>query len=293
WGLKAELYAPDTSVADGIVVKALAFGGDHVHHFEWPGTRLHGDGPHRVRTTRDTVVRVVVHDASHTVPDTAWLRIAPRPGTSAGTVLRRDQATITTGGSGGSDRHYVGAFEVLLDDPRRLDEMDQLVYRRHLPPNMRSLSARDRFPEIFGWLELLDTNVWVVIVLMVVVAIINMASALLVLILERTRMIGVLKAMGATDGAVRRVFLMVAAMVLGVGILLGDIVGIGLCLLQQRFGIVTLPMESYYVDAVPVDLAIGPIVLLNIGTLAVCIAALVLPSMLVARIAPARTVRFD
>lgn len=293
WGLKAELLVSDTVADAGIRVQALGFGGDRIHQFEWPGGTFRGPGPFWIRTTRDTTVHVVLHDAAGTVPDTAWVRIEPLVPGKDGMPLRHDQVRITTGGSGGSDRHYVGAFEVLLKDPRQLEEMDQYVYRHLLPANMRSLSARDRFPEIFGWLELLDTNVWVVIVLMVVVAIINMASALLVLILERTRMIGVLKAMGASDSLMRRVFLLVAAMILSVGILLGDVVGVGLCLLQKHFGIVKLPMESYYVDAVPVDLAFTPILLLNVGTLVVCIAALLLPSMLVARIVPARTIRFD
>ncbi len=293
WGIKAEMYALDTVSPLGIAVKALAFGGDRAYRYEWTDPRLHDAGPHWVRATGDTTVGVVVHDASGTVPDTAWLRIAPTDGAVAGNVLRHDQVSVESGGSGGSDKRYVGAFEILLKDPRQLEEMDQLVYRHYLPANMRSLSARDRFPEIFGWLELLDTNVWVVIILMVLVAIINMASALLVLILERTRMIGVFKALGASNGAIRRVFLLVSAMILGMGILLGDLVGIGLCKMQQQFGIVKLPMESYYVDAVPVDIALGPIVLLNIGTLVICIAALILPSMLVARIMPARTIRFD
>ncbi|MBK6411300.1 MAG: FtsX-like permease family protein [Flavobacteriales bacterium] len=154
------------------------------------------------------------------------------------------------------------------------------------------MTVRERFPEIFSWLELLDTNVIVVIVLMVLVAIINMTSALLIIILERTNMIGVLKALGTSNGTIRRIFLIDAAYILGIGIVLGDLLGIGLALLQKQFGLARLPIESYYVDKVPVDLSLGPIVALNVGVLLVCVLALVIPSMYVSRIAPAKAIRF-
>jgi lipoprotein-releasing system permease protein len=128
---------------------------------------------------------------------------------------------------------------------------------------------------------------------MIIVAIINMTSALLIIILERTSMIGVLKALGGANGFIRRIFLIDAVYILGVGTLLGDLLGIALCLIQQQFGIVRLPVQSYYVDAVPVLLAPWPILWLNIGTMTVCFLALLLPSMLVARIAPAKAIRFD
>jgi lipoprotein-releasing system permease protein len=182
---------------------------------------------------------------------------------------------------------------VYLDRYEDLMAMDDLVYQDYLGLELRSQTVRDRFPEIFAWLELLDTNVVVVILLMIIVAIINMTSALLIIILERTPMIGVLKALGASDGRIRRIFLIDAAYIVGVGIVLGDALGLALCLVQQTFGLVTLPVESYYVDAVPVAIELWPIVLLNLGTLVVCLVALLLPSTLVTRIAPAKAIRFS
>ncbi|MBK8339099.1 MAG: FtsX-like permease family protein [Flavobacteriales bacterium] len=132
----------------------------------------------------------------------------------------------------------------------------------------------------------------VVIILMVVVAIINMTSALLIIILERTTMIGVLKALGASNGLVRRIFLIDGAYILGIGIVGGDLLGLALAWLQRVTGLVRLPIESYYVDQVPVDLSPWPILVLNIGTLVICVAALLLPTLLVTRIAPARAIRF-
>ncbi|MBL7937816.1 MAG: ABC transporter permease [Flavobacteriales bacterium] len=293
WGLKAELMVYDTVSSDGIGLEALAYGGDHIYSFEWPGTDLHGKGPHWIRAAGDTTITMVLSDADGTIPDTAWVHIKQGEIRADWVWATRDHVTIERGGSGGSHTKYCGGFEVELDDFDDLMAMDDLIYREHLDVGLRSLSVRDRFPEIFAWLELLDTNVIVIIVLMIIVAIINMTSALLIIILERTPMIGVMKSIGATNGVIRRIFLIDAAYILGVGIILGDLLGIGLCLLQQQFDLVRLPIQSYYVDSVPVALDPAPILLLNIGTLVVCVLALVLPSLLVARIAPAKAIKFD
>lgn len=293
WGLKAELMVYDTVSSEGIGVEALAYGGDRIYTYDWPGTDLQGKGPHWIHATGDTTITLVLSDADNTIPDTAWVHIKHGETWADRAWATRDLVTIERGGSGGSHTKYCGGFEVQLDRFDDLMAMDDLVYGEYLDVGLRSLSVRDRFPEIFAWLELLDTNVIVIIVLMIIVAIINMTSALLIIILERTPMIGVLKSLGATNGAIRRIFLIDAAYILGAGIILGDLLGIGLCLLQRHFGIVRLPIQSYYVDAVPVALDPAPILVLNIGTLVVCVLALVLPSLLVTRIAPAKAIRFD
>ena len=291
WGLQAQIAVVDSCGTNGVQVEGRAFGGDRVYDMEWTGTDLRGPGPHAVCVHGDTTLQLVVHDAMHTLPDTAWLHLRPRT-----TVIGcpcTDELTIELHTSGGSDKDYVGGFEVALHDLKDLDRMDDVIYRDHLDPDLKSVSIRDRYPEIFAWLELLDTNVVVVIVLMVVVAIINMTSALLIIILERTRMIGVLKALGGTNGLVQRIFLIDGAYILGVGLLLGDALGIGICLVQRWTGLVKLPVETYYLSIVPVDISFWPILLLNIGTLLTCVTFLVLPSLWVTRIAPARAIRFD
>lgn len=292
WGLQAGIAVTDSIGKDGPTVKVegLAFGGDRNYTYDWPGTGLKGKGPHVLPLSafraggRDRLT-LVVGDGDHTRPDTAWVRIDVDSTGSRTSVLR--------GGSGGSYKDYCGGFEVGLKDYNDLSTIDDLIYRDHLGEGLRTITVRQKFPEIFAWLELLDTNVIVVIVLMVIVAIINMTSALLIIILERTNMIGVLKALGGSNGMIRRIFLIDAAYILGSGIVLGDLLGIGLAWSQQATGLVRLPIESYYVDQVPVALDPGPIVALNIGVLVVCVAALVLPSMLVTRIAPAKAIRFE
>lgn len=290
WGLKAEILVKDSCGPDGIRIEGLAFGGDRAYDLEWIGTDLHGPGPHALRLTGDSLIRMVVHDRSATIPDTAWIDFRLAPG--SGEHPCAHDFVITTGGSGGSHDRYAGGFEVLLKRFADVDEWDDRIYREYLDPDLKSVSVKDRMPEIFAWLSLLDTNVAVVIALMVLVAVINMISALLIIILERTTMIGILKALGAGNGLVRRIFLIDGAYILALGILLGDVLGIGLCLLQRATGWVRLPIESYYVDAVPVDISTWAVVVLNLGTLAICVLALLLPSMLVTRIAPARAIRF-
>ncbi|HEX2616418.1 MAG TPA: ABC transporter permease [Flavobacteriales bacterium] len=313
WGLQAEVLVSDVENGRFVELEGVAFGGDRNYTYEWPGTTLKGPGPHRLQLwdwhnpeldygptqqgPKDTTFMLIVHDDQGTLPDTAWVHIVPdllRPIThSLGSESVVESIRVERRGSGGSYKRYVGGFEVAVDDYRDLIELDDAIYRDHLPEGLRTITVREKFPEIFAWLELLDTNVIVVIVLMVIVAIINMTSALLIIILERTNMIGVLKALGTSNGTIRRIFLIDAAYILGFGIVLGDLLGITLALVQKGFGIVRLPIESYYVDQVPVDLDLGPILLLNAGTLLVCVLALVLPSMLVTRIAPARAIRFD
>lgn len=300
WGLKAELQVYDSVSTQGVLIEGLAFGGDRVYRYHWPGTDLRGPGPHWIRTDRDTVITLVVSDANRTIPDTAWVRLVPDTTALADLAwATRDRITVERGGSGGSHVKYCGGFEVSVRSFDDLFAVDTVLFAmfaaqriRDNEPGLRALSVRDRFPEIFAWLELLDTNVIVIIVLMVVVAIINMTSALLIIILERTPMIGVLKALGASTSIVRRIFLIDAAYIIGSGIVLGNILGIGLCLVQQHFGLVRLPVETYYVDVVPIHLEPLPVIALSVGTLLVCVAALVVPSMLVARIAPARAIRF-
>ena len=156
---------------------------------------------------------------------------------------------------------------------------------------MRTQTIKAQFPEIFSWLELLDMNVVVVIALMIAVAIINMTSALLIIILERTSMIGVLKSLGAGNKSIRRTFLIVSAYIMGFGILIGNALGILLAWVQQEWKIIKLPAESYYVESVPINMVWSDILLLDLGTLVVCLLALILPTILVTRIAPAKAIK--
>ncbi len=158
---------------------------------------------------------------------------------------------------------------------------------------LTTLNIRELYPQVFSWLELLDINVWIILALMVAVAGFTMISGLLIIILERTQMIGVLKALGATDSTVRHTFLWLAAFIVGRGLLWGNIVGVGLVVLQMATGIIRLDPQTYYVSEAPVTLSLPVVLLLNAATLAICMLMLVGPSYLVSRIHPARSMRYE
>ena len=145
---------------------------------------------------------------------------------------------------------------------------------------------------IFDWLNLTDMNERIILLLMILVSIINMSTSLLILILERTNMIGILKALGASNWSVRKIFLYNAFQIIFKGLLWGNIIGIGLCLLQSHFGIIQLPEELYYVKVAPIELNLVQILLLNIGTIGITLTMLILPSLIVSRIHPVKAIKF-
>ena len=146
---------------------------------------------------------------------------------------------------------------------------------------------------IFEWLKLFDVNILVIIIIMIVVATINMVVALLVLILERTQMIGMLKALGAPNWSIRKIFLFNAAYLIIKGLLWGNGISLVLLLVQKYFGVVKLPPESYYVTVAPVTIDVPSILLINLGTVIVCITLLMIPSYIITRISPVKALRYD
>ena len=156
-----------------------------------------------------------------------------------------------------------------------------------------AMSVKELSPQIFTWLDLLDLNVWIILALMTAVAGVTMISGLLIIILERTTVIGVLKALGARNKTIRRTFLWFAAFIIGRGMVIGDAIGIGLLLLQRTTGIVKLDPQTYYVSEVPVEFTWLLFAIINIATMAVCIAVLVGPSFLISHIHPAKSMRYE
>ncbi|MCF8374196.1 MAG: ABC transporter permease [Bacteroidales bacterium] len=193
----------------------------------------------------------------------------------------------------------IGGFEILIDDFSELEEMsrhisDEVGYM--LQPNGSRLmvqSIEEKYSHFFSWLSLFDTNTYVILILMIVVAAFNMVSGLLILILERTNMIGILKALGTENWSIRKVFLYNAAFLIGRGMLWGNLVGLALCFIQSQWGIVHLDPASYYVSAVPIDLKFMHWLGLNIGTLLVTVTILLIPSYIITKISPAKAIRFE
>ncbi|MEN8121090.1 MAG: FtsX-like permease family protein [Bacteroidota bacterium] len=195
--------------------------------------------------------------------------------------------------------NQVSGFEITIDNFDELEPMTEKTYEQvgtiyeKDTEQLQIRSIRDNFPHIFDWLELSDTNVWIILVLMLLVGGFNMISGLLVIILERTNMIGILKSLGAKNANIRKIFLYNASFLIGKGMIWGNLIGIILCIVQYKFGIIKLDPSTYYIDAVPINLKIFHLILLNIGTLIVTTAMLILPSMFISKISPAKAIRFS
>lgn len=188
-------------------------------------------------------------------------------------------------------REEVGGYEIRVNNFDKLETIADRVYE-DLDIELKSYTIKDYYPTIFEWLSLLDVNTQVILVLMIAVAVINMISALLIMILERTNMIGILKALGSSNWSVRKIFMYNAAYLIGLGLFLGNVLGIGLGLFQHYTHFFTLDQASYYISFVPVMLDVSDILLLNIGTLTISLFVLLIPSMLVTRISPLKAIRF-
>ncbi|MCR5861506.1 ABC transporter permease [Flavobacterium sp. J372] len=186
----------------------------------------------------------------------------------------------------------VGAFEVFAKDFTKIAQTGTKVYDE-VPSTLNVTTIEEKYANIFDWVKLFDFNILVIIIIMVLVATINMVVALLVLILERTQMVGMLKALGATNWSVRKIFLYNAAHIIGRGLLYGNVISICLLLIQKYFAVIKLPPESYYVTEAPVTLDVVAILLINVGTIVTCLILLILPSYIITRISPAKALKFD
>jgi lipoprotein-releasing system permease protein len=199
----------------------------------------------------------------------------------------------------GWESNKVSGFEIFINDFTELDMVtdairDAIGYRvADDEEQLKVTNIRSRYPQIFDWLDFQDTNVIIILTLMILVAGFNMISGLLILILEKTNMIGILKAMGAENKLIRNIFLYQASWLTVKGLVWGNVIGIGLALLQQETGMISLDPSSYYLKSVPVNIDIVHILLLNAGTMAAIIIMLLIPSQLIARITPVKAIRYD
>lgn len=192
----------------------------------------------------------------------------------------------------GWTEQQVNGFEVFVDDIHDLDNFSDYIYSDVLPNNLFAETIKQKFPSIFEWLGLQDINEVVILALMIVVSIINMVTALLILILERTNMIGILKALGASNWTIQKTFLYHAAFIVGTGLFWGNVIGLTLCWLQEHFQFIRLSEADYYLSYAPIELNLWSILFLNAGTLMVTLVFLILPSFMVALLSPVKAIRF-
>lgn len=189
-------------------------------------------------------------------------------------------------------KNEVGNFEIFIDDFTQIDKKGGEVYQ-YIDSFLDAKTIKQAYPSIFEWLALFDFNIALIIGIMIIVAGINMITALLVLILERTQMIGMLKALGSTDWSVRKIFLYNAGYLILKGLFWGNLFGLGLLFLQKYFKLIPLNPETYYVTEAPVYIGLQYVLLINIGTLLLCLLMLLIPSYIITKISPAKSIKFE
>ncbi len=331
WGIKASIDLADTMLNGQLIIEANVVGGNGHHRYDW-GLGYETYARFTTCPIKDTTFRLIASDywsniegrnETNTIPDTAYLKITVE-GTGfspcnfklndLGEIERtylNDEGTkfsiqagqkklifeLTAGN--GSSHNYVGGFEIMVKDWEQLDAVvDRTSKLTDFIPTqydemLKTTSIRDNQNDIFVWLEFLDINVVIILTLMILIGIINMGSALLVLILIRSNFIGMMKAMGATNWSIRKIFLIQATFLISRGMLWGNIIGLGLCFVQSYFGVFTLNPEVYYLTEVPIELSVLNWAALNIATLLVCVIALIIPSIVITRIKPVKAIKFN
>ena len=189
--------------------------------------------------------------------------------------------------------NQIGNFEVFIDDYSKLSEMDAII-RAATPSNLNTQTIEEKYYTTFEWIKIFDNNTYGIITIMIIVAGINMITALLVLILERTQMIGILKALGSSNWSIRKVFLYNATYLICLGLFWGNVIGLALLFIQKQFSLLKFPdPEQYYVSIIPVHISLDYIILLNIGTFLACFLMLMIPSIIITKISPVKAIRFE
>jgi lipoprotein-releasing system permease protein len=290
WGLRAEGLVDSVCFGNQFALAAMAFGGEGDYHWQWSCDDVHTEGPHFVAITSDTVISAIVSDEARTLADTLFFTFdCPQPVEN----LQCSDIEYTIRSTGGSDQYYIGGYEVLLENYDELIAADDALFAQLTTKFLQTQKITERHPEIFSWLKMLDINVVIIIVLMIVISIVNMTSALLIIILERQNMIGTLKALGIQDQSVMRIFVRHAGRIIGSGVLWGNLIGVGIAGLQHYTGFFSLNPENYYLDRVPISFDLFSYLLLNAATLVVCIVSMLLPARYVTKISPVKAMRFS
>ncbi|NBV07616.1 MAG: ABC transporter permease [Flavobacteriia bacterium] len=326
WGISGQLTLADTLYQSQLLVRLDLQGNEENLLFDWG----HGTSPYRGQllplTIGDTTLKVKIFGintqnqtlnlrAKSEVKITrlkqipfAGLEITKEALNASGSSYKMTYPVgtefsqtikVETRADAGTSNQYISGYEVHLNDWYQLKQTQgQLSGEVEMVPTehgelVRVVSIFDLEQDLFNWLGFLDINVAIIIILMLIIGIINMGSALLVLIVIRTQFIGLMKAMGAKNKTIRRIFLMQASYLIGRGMLIGNVIGISLYALQKYTHVLTLNPEVYYLDSVPVELNLLHFLLLNAGTFLVCMTALLLPSMVITGIRPVRAIKFN
>lgn len=312
WGVQAFTTIADTCINGKFVLEAIVSGGTGSYQYDW------GQGyqrnPYYLIGEKDETIRLIATDfnltplgtgkQSQSIPDTSYIDVSIKDKCTCNEenliAIKYESPSKIIGPYGtanikngsGTQNLYVGGFEVIINNWDDLEPAQELV-RNKIPFDLRTTSIKEMHRDIFSWLDLLDMNILIIITLILIVSLINMITSLLVLILEKTNMIGMLKAMGGKNSNIRYIFIFHALFLLSRGLLWGNILGIGLLLIQHYSGFITLNAEVYSLDTVPVSFNLFHILSINLSTILICFIILILPSYLVTKIKPVKAIKFD
>jgi lipoprotein-releasing system permease protein len=316
WGVQTLLTVnKDTCIDNKFVLKSITQGGSGAYRYQWNSSDYFNEKDYMLLDGRlEEQIQVVSTDyereiygltkEKNSVPDTAYANIYPQTPCECNEETRsqidfvsQTEIKMPFGyieieqGTGTHDK-YTGGFEILLNEWEDLDEMDNII-DLNIPGQLTTQKITEMHPDIFAWLDFLDINIQIIIILILVVSLINMVTSLLVMILDKSNMIGILKAIGASNGKIRKIFLINSMFLLSRGLLWGNLLGIGLILIQYYGQVLQLNPEVYYLDSVPVNFNLWHILLVNGITVVVCIITLILPSFLITKIDPIKAIKFD
>jgi lipoprotein-releasing system permease protein len=191
----------------------------------------------------------------------------------------------------GWEADEIGGYEIILDDYHKMDDVSYDIVP-FLPVGLQSTTIVNIFPNIFDWLALQDKTIWIVLGIMIAIAILNLVTCLLILVLERTRMVGILKALGAPNQTVQEIFLYHGAIITISGLFFGNLLAFLVLWLQNQFGFITLPEDAYYISQAAVDIVWWQVAAVNFGTLVICLLVLMIPTLIVKRVQPVKAIQF-
>ena len=287
WGLtlKVKINHDSTSKSTTIICTNKSKKGDLVYN--WNNTGFDTNPTNEFQLHKDTSITLVGAEIRNLNSDYPELLSVPDT-----LLIEFNNQKYNLTSIEGSNIYYTGGYEILLEN------YDDILLAKNkispfFGPEFAVTTIQERYADIFKWLELIYQNVYIIIILMIVVAVINMTAALLVLIVERTKMIGIFKAMGMRNWVVRKIFILHGGYLIGTGFLLGNLLAGGIILIQNQFEILTLPQENYYLNVVPMHFPIKEILLLNLISFIICFTALVLPSYLTTKISPVKAINSE
>ena len=316
WGIRTTLTLNQSIIDSALVVVANSFGGNGNYQYNWNNEGYNLANTLKIPLYKDTTISVVSSDfepsitfekpAIRSLADTALITIKYTPknikakcnelyfkATQSNTIVYENacfEVSASSTISSGTGKYYCGGIEIILHDYKDLFIGKEIV-QNYIGPQYRVSTITERNMEIFNWLKMLDVNVYIIISLMIAVAIINMTAALLVIILEKTQMIGILKSLGASNWSVRKIFIYNGGYLILVGLLIGNALGLSLIFIQSNFELITLNEENYFVRVVPMELPMFNLLLINIGAFVICLTALILPSYFITKISPINAIR--